>query len=581
MLNFKQDFEKQLFAAGMKKMDERYDAARRMVWGYRGKNGYHSKLSDCPVHAITDAFEYAYLLLCRDEEGDRERAHDLLYRVIPLQDINPKNRTYGIWQYYLEEDLEEMDEPDWNWADFHGKKMLICLNEHDDKLTDDMKKRLEDSIRHACEAIIRRNVGPAYTNISVMGSYVTIFAGEMFNDLRLFTYGKERLRRLHEFNMSHGSFSEFNSPTYTFLCLADLSLLLHDVKDAECKRLAEELIDLAWQTVAMHYHVGTGQLAGPHDRAYAMLVGESTRLTLERALDYRIDLVIDRAGLMNQMIPAGTFTDHRVCPDKYSSYFTEPCGERIIDQTFAPGRMAYTYMCNEYTVGSLHHEIAWNQHRNVLGYFGTKASPVAFNLKCLHDGWDYCSAVMSTIQDKGRTLTGFSFATAGGDTHCVLDMIKNATISAEDLRVRWQFEGALDRIDVEQMGDTTFRVTDRETGLTLNIAYPYAVFGDNVIRYEISREEGKIGIDAVLYHGERTDIKLNELGKAAVITSLDVTLDPNTETPAKATVNELEGAIEASYANLYVKSASVPNTRREMGAFMQLKRDGEHYRPAY
>lgn len=579
MLNFKQDFEKQLFAAGMKKMDERYDAARRMVWGYRGKNGYHSKLSDCPVHAIRDAFDYAYLLLCRDEEGDRARAHDLLYRVVPLQDINPSNRTYGIWQYYLEEDLEEMDEPDWNWADFNGKCMLNCLNEHGDKLTDDMKKRLEDSIRHACEAIIRRNVGPAYTNISVMGSYVTIFAGEMFNDLRLFTYGKERLRRLHEFNMSHGSFSEFNSPTYTFLCLADLSLLLHDIKDAECKRLAEELIDLAWQTVAMHYHVGTGQLAGPHDRAYAMLVGESTRLTLERALDYRIDLVIDRAGLMNQMIPAGTFTDHRVCPDKYISYFTEPCGERIIDQTFAPGRMAYTYMCNEYTVGSLHHEIAWNQHRNVLGYFGTKTSPVAFNLKCLHDGWDYCSAIMSTIQDKGRTLTGFSFATAGGDTHCVLDPIKNATISAEDIRVRWQLEGSLDRIDVTQTGDTTFRVVDRETGLTLNIAYPYAVFGNNAVRYEISREEDKIGIDAVLYHGERTDIKLGELGKAAVVTALDVTLD-GAEMPAVST-GEVEGAVEAAYANLYVRTSTVPDTRREMGEYMQLKRDGEPYRPAY
>ena len=586
MLNFKQDFERDLFAVGMKRMDEKYDAARRMVWGYRGKNGYHSKLSDCAVHPISDTFNYAYLLLCRNEEGDVARAHDILYRVIPLQDINPTNRTYGIWQYYLEEDLEEMDEPDWNWADFNGKTMLRCLNEHGDKLSADMKMRLEDAVRHACEAIIRRNVGPAYTNISVMGSYVTIFAGELFNDLHLFTYGKERLRKLHEFNMSHDNFSEFNSPTYTFLCLSDLSLLAHDVKDADCRRMADELIDLAWKTVALHYHTATGQLAGPHDRAYDMMVGDGTRLTLERALNYGVSLIQDREQLQNvnmgvsQNLTAPTlFVDHRVCPEKYCSYFTEPCGERIIDQTFAPGRMAYTYMCNEYTVGSLHHEIAWNQHRNVLGYFGTQASPVAFNLKCLHDGWDYSSAIMSTIQDKGRTLTGFSFATAGGDTHCCLDMIKNATISAEDMRVRWQLEGALDRIDVTQTGETTFRVVDRETGLILNIAYPYAVFGQNVVRYEIVREEGKIGIDAILYHGERTDIKLNELGQAAVITALDVTLD-GAEMPA-VTVSEGESAVEATCANLYVRTATVPDTRREMGKQMQLKRDGEPYRPAY
>jgi hypothetical protein len=317
-----------------------------------------------------------------------------------------------------------------------------------------------------------------------------------------------------------------------------------------------------------------------------MLVGDSTRLTLERAMNYEVELLCDREALSNvelgvsKNLTAPTLvTDHRSCPEKYRSYFTEPCGERIIDQTFAPGRMAYTYMCDEYTVGSLHHEIAWNQHRNVLGYFGTKASPVAFNLKCLHDGWDYCSAIMSTIQDKGRTLTGFSFATAGGDTHCVLDMIKDATISAEDLRVRWQLEGALDRLDVEQTGENTFRVIDRPTGLTLNIAYPYAVFGQNVIRYEIVREEKKIGIDAVLYHGERTDIKLNELGKAALVTALDVTLDGGEMPTVQA--GEVEGAVEATYANLYVRTATAPDTRRDMGKYMQLKRNGEPYRPAY
>ena len=42
------------------------------------------------------------------------------------------------------------------------------------------------------------------------------------------------------------SFSEFNSPTYTFICLEDLSHLEADIHDEECKRLAHELSDLAW-----------------------------------------------------------------------------------------------------------------------------------------------------------------------------------------------------------------------------------------------------------------------------------------------------------------------------------------------
>ena len=117
MLELRNDLEKQLFALEVQGMDERYDAAVRMCRAWRGKNGYHSRLSECEVHPIRDAFCYAYALLNRDGEGDRARAHDLLYRVIPLQDINPARPTYGIWQYFLEEDLEEMNPPDWNW---HG-----------------------------------------------------------------------------------------------------------------------------------------------------------------------------------------------------------------------------------------------------------------------------------------------------------------------------------------------------------------------------------------------------------------------------------------------------------------------------
>ena len=163
-------------------------------------------------------------------------------------------------------------------------------------------------------------------------------------------------------------------------------------------------------------------MAGPHDRAYAFLLSNSTKLSIERALDYRVHLIDDYGVFTAQNVGDGHFTVPLRCPEQYLPYFlgsVYPKGhtERIIDQTFAPGRMAYTYLTDAFTLGTLHRECAWNQHRNVLGYFGTVAEPVAFNLKCLHDGWDYCSALMNTVQERGRVLSAMAFSTNGGDTH--------------------------------------------------------------------------------------------------------------------------------------------------------------------
>ena len=577
MQHYLNEREKEQFLRAMERADKAYDPAVRMETSYRGKNGYHSRLSDCMVHEVRLSFSYAYALLNRDSEGDRERAHDILYRVIALQDANPARKTYGIWQYYLEEDLEEMNPPDWNWADFNGKTLLKILAEHGEKLTADIRPRIVDAICRACDAIIRRNVGPTYTNISIMGAYVTIYAGELLNRLDYFLYGKKRLETLYHYNVDKGNFTEFNSPTYTFVCLEDLSGLIRDVRDADCVRMAEELADLAWATIALHYHVPSGQLAGPHDRAYAMLLGDGTKLAIERALDYKVSLV---SATDRSEVPVGIefCAQEMKCPEKYVPYFTEVSGERVIDQTFASGRMAYTYMDGKFTLGSLHREITWNQHRNVLGYFGTNQAPVAVNLKCLHDGWDYSSGLSATVQDKGRALTAIGFVTNGGDTHCNLDMVKNATITASDLRVRWLFEGAVEGLTLREAGEGQYEVTDGI--VTVRVGFPYTVFGTNTVRFETSRTERTLCIDAVLYGGETTQIDFRELEKAMIVTTLEMTADPKDEIP-RASVHEDGGAIAADFGSLGVRMKLSPAESAVMRASVKLTRNGQPYEPAF
>ena len=578
MLYCKNDFEKELFEAAVPKTLAKYDPERRMVKTRRGANGYHSRLVNCDVHEYRESFELAYMLLNRDAEGDREIAHDILYRIIPKQDINPESKTYGIWAYYLEEDLEQMNPPDWNMADFNTKNLINILNEHADKLTDDMKMRVGDAIIHGCRSIIRRNMGPHYTNISVMGAYDTIVAGELLGIKDIFEYGKQRLKTLHEYNVSKGNFSEFNSPTYTFVCIEDFARMVTDIKDEECLRLASELNDLAWKTIALHYHPTTGQLAGPHDRAYGALINDRTRFLIARALNHKISLVSPET-MRNVLMHGNDFSRNVTCPEKYVPYFTGIDEERIHDDTFAAGRQAYTYMNKAFTLGSLRKEMAWNQHRNVLGYFGTVERPVSVTIRSQHNFWDYCASFMSTVQDRGRALTTTTFTSDGCDTHCNLDKIKDSTIKARDMRVRYVFEGAIADLDAVQDGNT-FIITHKVSGVKVKIVYPHAKFGKYDVKFELVKQNNLISADAVLYSGEETDIKLNELLKAGVVSSIEMT---DGELSGIETVTEVKDDMMVStFGNLKVSITEnvLPFDGKQFDT-LYLERDGVEYKPKF
>ena len=578
MLYCKNEFEKELFEAAVPKTLAKYDPERRMVKTRRGANGYHSRLVNCDVHEYRESFELAYMLLNRDAEGDRAIAYDLLYRIIPKQDINPESKTYGIWAYYLEEDLEQMNPPDWNMADFNTKNLINILNEHADKLTDDLKMRVKDAIIHGCRSIIRRNMGPHYTNISVMGAYDTIVAGELLGIKDIFEYGKQRLKTLHEYNVSKGNFSEFNSPTYTFVCIDDFARMVTDIKDEECLRLASELNDLAWKTIALHYHPTTGQLAGPHDRAYGALINDRTRFLIARALDHKITLVSPEK-MRSVGMHANDFSRNVTCPEKYVPYFTGIEEERIHDDTFASGRMAYTYMNKAYTLGSLRREMAWNQHRNVLGYFGTVERPISVTIRSQHNFWDYCASFMSTVQDRGRALTTTTFTSNGCDTHCNLDIIKDSTIKARDMRVRYVFEGAVADLDAVQDGNT-FVITHKESGVKVKIVYPHVKFGKYDVKFELVKQNNIISADAVLYSGEETDIKLDELVRAGVVSSIEMT---DGELSGIETVTKLDGDMMVStFGNLKVSITEnvLPADGKQLDT-LYLERDGVEYKPAF
>ena len=180
------------------------DKHRMLGVSWKGPD-YHTRVSrGAWVHPTRESLDYALALL----QGDgTERAAAVVRTVLALQDVDPTSKTYGIWPWFLEEPLTEMDPPDWNWADFCGARLAQVLVEHARALPGDLIRDTRTGLGHAAASIFRRNVGPAYTNIAVMGAGVTLAAGELLDEPRLSDYGRRRLRNIVEHTEYHGGFN--------------------------------------------------------------------------------------------------------------------------------------------------------------------------------------------------------------------------------------------------------------------------------------------------------------------------------------------------------------------------------------
>ncbi len=455
------------------------------------------------------------------DSGERDRlrrAEEILRRVIALQDQDPSSRTYGIWSWFLEEPLEKMSPPDWNWADFCGVQLLQVAMDHTHRLPLDLAAKVRDSILHAARSIKRRNVGPGYTNIALMGTYVTLVAGERFGETELLDYGKQRLRRFYDHTRRQGSFSEYNSPTYTTVAIEEISRMLRHVKEEKSRRLIEELNAMAWRHVARRFHPPTRQWSGPHSRCYSSILGKGTLAFIQRGTG-------GKARFMPPEETAVSLNAHRLgcrCPEDLLHYFTTLEKERFERETFSrnadpiPDIIGSTWLHPAFTLGSVNCGNLWNQRRPLIGYWGNVEKASAFRIRFLHDGYDYSSALFFSVQDKGDVLAAVNFATDRGDRHPSLDRVKDATIRARDLRLRFLIENAPESFTPPSrfaVGET--RRLDLGS-VILDLCVAHAKFGDFPVRTEVGGHEKSAWIDVVFYHGDEREISFKTLKEGVV-----------------------------------------------------------------
>lgn len=523
--------EKKMLIRYIENLEPSYNPEMRAVTEPFSSPGYHTTLTSeiGNVHKTRIAATYALALLDSGEDQYLRRACDVLERLVHMQDKNPESPTFGIWSWFYEEPLARMSPPDWNWADFIGKPLLLTLKRHGDRLPSPLKADIEQAVRHACKAIMIRNVGPHYTNIAIMGAFVTLAAGEWLQEAEVEAYGLARLQRFYDYTMESGTFQEFNSPTYTTIAIEELSSIRTETGRQDARELADRLLDVAWRMVAERFHPSTKQWAGPHTRAYSDLLTAPILSFLQLSLKGAVSWLTQEELQYN---PAWYKNEIR-CPDPYAALFVAPRIDtriqELLQEHSRKRRYAVTYTTRDYTLGTMSSGDLWNQRRSLVAYASTPKGPVYVRLRALLNGYDYTGAILLAAQREGHALFGIPFATDGGNRHPSLDLIREHTITASDLRIRFEIGGAVEAVEASWAPDASdglHRFVGRIGEIPLHILVSAAAFGEESIRYETHQEGGSIHADLILYRGEQKPIRLTELRRAVVAGQFSIGGEP-------------------------------------------------------
>ncbi|PYI53517.1 hypothetical protein [Paenibacillus flagellatus] len=516
-----------------------YDEEARLLRKPFSSPGYHTTLKGGLVHPTRESLVYAVALLDSGEEEHRSRAFDIIDRVVSLQDTDRSSPTFGIWSWFYEEPLAMMSPPDWNWADFCGKQLLLAAIRHGGAFPPELLERTERAVLNSCDAIIKRDVGPDYTNIAIMGAFVTLIAGERFGEARCREYGLERLAKFYRHTKEQGTFTEYNSPTYTIVAIEELSSIATETRLEDAKVMVAELLDTAWEMVAYHFHPVLKQWSGPHSRAYRTMLNAGTLTFLQMACGGNIRLLPDERlefGL--------TWYGNDIrCPDKYVPYFLE-AGERERAGTIAkpkdgaPPRTATMYMNGAFSLGTFGSEIMWNQRRNLLAYVANGDGCAYVHLRVLRDGYDLSSAVFAGVQRRGDVLYAIRFATDGGGTHPNLDPV-NGVVRASDLRIRLEIGGSREGLSIDRREGA---VDIRFPGVRMRLVPLHGTLGGaTAFDWDVADGEDTTGVDLVLYAGEPREFDFRSIPDACFVFALSIS---ESDIASTASINPTADEVE-------------------------------------
>ena len=267
-------------------------------------------------HLTRDSLYFARILLDLRDEAQAARATPVVDAVLATQVTRAGSEWLGNFPWGAEDAEAEIWDP--NWACFNAQTLLELLVWHSARLPVGTVQGLERALALAARYDLARWVSPAYTNIALLSALSMAGAGEQLRDRELLAAGRDKLREVDACVAATGAFDEYNSPTYSAVNLRALASILAFVRDRECAGIAEKLRRFQWEELLDRVHLPTGQLAGPHGRAYGRDMLRDThghvKWYLRRALGDAFPVGVEADGTASDLFPGLMILDPD-CPN--------------------------------------------------------------------------------------------------------------------------------------------------------------------------------------------------------------------------------------------------------------------------
>lgn len=173
-----------------------------------------------------------------------------------------------------------------------------------------------------------------------------------------------------------------------------------------------------------------------------------------------------------------------------------------------------SYFTKDFVLSSANQSCLWNQRRPLIAYWGTEQKPVSMQIRFLHNMYDYASANIFCSQDSINVLGAINFTTNGGDRHVTIDVIKDGTIKASDLRLRFEFGGDISSVGIESPDTSKNIVTGKSGKLNFRIELPYQKFDEYKGTWLTGGDDKNKWIDFVIYSGIEKEFNFGKIQEA-------------------------------------------------------------------